>query len=453
MTIIRDTDRAGLTARVDGSEDPVELRTVAQDNTRVAMPMLRELPRPTETTSRDARARAYRDPSAGYAALRLSAQLDAGVDLERDFSTASKPELRRLQSHLNRRYGAGLAEDGIWGPKTEAALSSARGQGAVDLDRDWSNATRNEVTGLQRYLQSQGHTIADDGIFGPKTNAALSAERGPTVEATRASIPEARRAEILGRDYTSASSTEVEELQTFLSERGYDVGAVDGRNGPRTRAALATAQRRQALLDQYQDTTSGAADFVRTFSPLPKNAQNVVSSVLGLDTSVTNDSLSDEEKLVLFDVVENARQRTGSDTGATRYEDYSNPQIPEYFNRGNIPAGDMVTESYGDPEFRMASLLGRSTYMVDPEDPDKIYVFDRYDWNKGERDFQTEDRSVLGTIYNDVSEGNWDDLGPNAYKRFRNWLRSNDDGEQTDGNRAFIVLSRQEMETLARQRA
>ncbi len=48
--------------------------------------------------------------------------------------------------------------------------------------------------------------------------------------------------------YASSDSGLVRRIQSALAERGYDPGPVDGRSGPRTRAAIAAYQRDHGLL-------------------------------------------------------------------------------------------------------------------------------------------------------------------------------------------------------------
>ena len=96
--------------------------------------------------------------------------------------------IRALQTELNRQYGAELAVDGIWGPKTQAAsvtvrrgargdlvyliqgLLYARGFDPQGFDGVFGAGCEAAVRAFQR---SRG--LAPDGIVGPKTWAALLA--------------------------------------------------------------------------------------------------------------------------------------------------------------------------------------------------------------------------------------------------------------------------------------
>ncbi|MCB9649601.1 MAG: peptidoglycan-binding protein [Deltaproteobacteria bacterium] len=68
-------------------------------------------------------------------------------------------------------------------------------------------------------------------------------------------------ADLLGRsaeEWAKAPGAEVEELQTFLKERGYETGEVDGRWGRTTQGALELAQRRERLLNGYWARTASS---------------------------------------------------------------------------------------------------------------------------------------------------------------------------------------------------
>jgi peptidoglycan hydrolase-like protein with peptidoglycan-binding domain len=133
----------------------------------------------------------------------------------------------------------GLAVDGIAGPSTLAAL---RG----DLpDTPDSSVVTGSVAELQTLLADRGfyfggidgidgpmtqqaildaqafYGLAQDGIAGPNTLAALRNDSGPASEVGVGSI---------------------EALQALLAERGFYSGSIDGIEGPRTREAVAEAQ-------------------------------------------------------------------------------------------------------------------------------------------------------------------------------------------------------------------
>lgn len=88
----------------------------------------------------------------------------AGSAADGIFGPKTKAALvRKLQGELNAQFGRGLAVDGVWGPKTKAACVNVR-KGAR------GNITRT----LQGALICLGHdTGGFDGAFGAKTEAAV----------------------------------------------------------------------------------------------------------------------------------------------------------------------------------------------------------------------------------------------------------------------------------------
>ena len=89
-------------------------------------------------------------------------------------STEGKYIVRYLQTVLNSQYGAGLVVDGLYGPKTEAAIRNLKVGSRGD-----------HVVWLQKALVNRGHKIDIDGIFGNGTKAAVIAyqkSRGLTAD-------------------------------------------------------------------------------------------------------------------------------------------------------------------------------------------------------------------------------------------------------------------------------
>jgi N-acetylmuramoyl-L-alanine amidase len=68
-----------------------------------------------------------------------------------------------LQTELNKQFGRGLVVDGIFGPRTRAALANLRA------------GTRGNLTRvLQALLHIKGYNVGPfDGIFGGKTESAV----------------------------------------------------------------------------------------------------------------------------------------------------------------------------------------------------------------------------------------------------------------------------------------
>ena len=78
--------------------------------------------------------------------------------------TEGKYIVRYLQTVLNSQYKSGLSVDGLWGPKTEAAVKS-------HMLKEGSRG--DHVIWLQKALINRGQKISADGIFGPATKQAL----------------------------------------------------------------------------------------------------------------------------------------------------------------------------------------------------------------------------------------------------------------------------------------
>ena len=89
-------------------------------------------------------------------------------------TNSGKYIVRYLQTVLNSQYNAGLVVDGLYGPKTEAAI------------RTLKVGSRGEhVIWLQKALVNRGQKIDTDGIFGEKTKQAVIAyqkSRGLTAD-------------------------------------------------------------------------------------------------------------------------------------------------------------------------------------------------------------------------------------------------------------------------------
>lgn len=70
--------------------------------------------------------------------------------------------IKAYQTELNKQFNAGLSVDGIWGPKTAAAIVNVR-----------KGAKGNLTWVLQALLYIKGYNIAVDGIFGVATEKAV----------------------------------------------------------------------------------------------------------------------------------------------------------------------------------------------------------------------------------------------------------------------------------------
>lgn len=233
---------------VEGTPDETEVQTSPR-------------PRPNPRRAGDTRARMRHDISAQLRRSQLDQALlsnQGGVDLFRDWSSASRPQIKAMQRQV------GVADDGILGPNTRTALHRAQKEAdprRYYLERDFSGASRDEVRELQTYLNGQGHDLTVDGVYGENTRGAIGTERTKPAEPVETEAePEAatetenedglawgkaesepaevaRPAIDFERDWSTAPRDEVRGLQNELIARGHDIRN-DSAWGPSTRAAL-----------------------------------------------------------------------------------------------------------------------------------------------------------------------------------------------------------------------
>ena len=119
------------------------------------------------------------DDTAAEAAALTWPLVSAGATGERVFA---------IQYLLNQQIGAGLATDGIFGPKTEAAVRAFQAKVGLVADgivgpKTWPvliievqrGSEGPAVSAVQHNLRfAYGHSdLAVDGVFGPKTEAAV----------------------------------------------------------------------------------------------------------------------------------------------------------------------------------------------------------------------------------------------------------------------------------------
>ena len=121
---------------------------------------------------------------------------------------AGSAPVRELQRELQTRGQEPGAIDGLYGPRTRAAVA--------------------------RFQRARG--LAVDGIAGPQTGAALQS-RGESASLLRS-----------GAGYTSPQGWgSVRELQRSLRSQGLKPGPIDGRYGPQTRSAVERFQQGHGL--------------------------------------------------------------------------------------------------------------------------------------------------------------------------------------------------------------
>ena len=191
----------------------------------------------------------------------------------------------------------------------------------------------------------------------------------------------------------------------------------------------------------YTEVNSSAADTFRSLVPLPDNAAQMLAKVVFQDARMSNNSLSDDQKLILWNTIQNAKKRSGKNSGGgTEYQDYGNQgygssdEFNQWFNRGKVGVLDGSFKSLTNPGFKLASTIGRGRYWQDPDNPDDIQYTDVYDWNPSEANFK----------------------GSNAYQLLRNKLRSGEDKnlnkDKNDNYRMNFKLSKKEIEEIKKRK-
>lgn len=128
--------------------------------------------------------------------------LTSGTSTETPSTSSGSSSIKDVQTWLNSAYKTGLIVDGLYGPKTQAAL----------------------IKGLQTELNKQySEKLVVDGIFGTKTKAAVRNLKSGT----------------------QGNLTKV--LQGFLICNGYNTGGFDGIFGTQTTSAVKSYQSKMKL--------------------------------------------------------------------------------------------------------------------------------------------------------------------------------------------------------------
>ena len=186
-----------------------------------------------------------------------------------------------------------------------------------------------------------------------------------------------------------------------------------------------------------KNINSTKADIVRTITPAPKNAAQMIAKMTG-DARMTNSSLTDQQKLAMWNVIKNAKKRTGKLNGGTEYADYAGEngtaeEFNNWFNKGKNSVGTILSKSGDNPGYTMASTVGRGRYYTDPS-TGKTFYTDVYDWNA------SKEKNFAGT---------------NAYQNIRNSFRNGEDKnltkEKNDKFRMGFSFNEKEMEELQKK--
>lgn len=308
--------------------------------------------------------------------------LDASTAPEftpRDFELTTKD----VQSMLSTRgYDVGKL-DGVMGPRTEAAI--------------------------KQFQKDKGLKV--DGKFGPKTRAAM--------EASSYSIPLPVETLSIGDiDVTTTSDAltvsgnikkskeEKLDVQKALLELGYDVGAIDGIIGTKTRAAIRQFQKDQSLKADAIVGENTAAAMNASLSgrqsvdvgdqevqvikssilpdlSMPSHMKMFIQDLTGydLETARTEDFFSVAEKDVIKALVVNSSKRLGNKKrGAVEYGNANNPK--DYtigIEDVTWDSSNVDSLSFNDAEGAIKKTLGQFNWNINKEGD--LIVTDRYNFN------------------------------------------------------------------------
>ncbi|NMF57743.1 peptidoglycan-binding protein [Pseudanabaena yagii] len=196
----------------------------------------------------------------------------------------------------------GLTADGIAGSKTIAALESgsskvniaAKNTTTTTESKDAVKASDSNVASVQQLLAKRGfyngaidgikgnqtkaaiiaaqnaYGLTPDGIAGAQTVAALQKDAPTSSTATKATAPTNQAAK------SSATTDEnVANLQNLLTDRGFYSGPITGFLGPRTKAAIISAQKAYGLTP---DGVAGAQTIAALESGAPRQQQITVNN-------------------------------------------------------------------------------------------------------------------------------------------------------------------------------
>ena len=181
--------------------------------------------------------------------------------------------------------------------------------------------------------------------------------------------------------------------------------------------------RKKKQIGNYKKIDSQFADAFRDLVPAPDNVAQLLAKKYFGDARMSNASLDDQQKVMLWDVMQNAKKRTGKSDGGTEYQDYGgigygdSEQYNNWFNRGNLSDLEAAYQSFVNPGFKLGSTIGRGRYWTDPENPDKMYYTDVYDWNTHEKNFAGT--TNYQKLRNDVRAGEDKNLNAQKNENFR----------------------------------
>ena len=304
--------------------------------------------------------------------------LDASTAPEftpRDFELTTKD----IQSMLSTRgYDVGKL-DGVMGPRTEAAI--------------------------KQFQKDKGLKV--DGKVGPKTRAAMEASAYSVPMDVKFSSDVSDMSDALSVSGNIKKNKEEKlDVQRALLELGYDVGAIDGIIGTKTRAAIRQFQKDQGLkadaivgentaaamnaaLSGRQSVDVGDQEVQVIKSSIlpdlsmPSHMKMFIQDLTGydLETARTEDFFSAAEKDVIKALVVNSSKRLGNKKrGAVEYGNANNPK--DYtigIEDVTWDSSNVDSLSFNDAEGAIKKTLGQFSWNINKEGD--LIVTDRYNFN------------------------------------------------------------------------
>lgn len=304
--------------------------------------------------------------------------LDASTAPEftpRDFELTTKD----IQAMLSTKgYDVGKI-DGVMGPRTEAAI--------------------------KQFQKDRGLKV--DGKVGPKTRAAMEASAYSVPMDVKFSSDVSDMSDALSVSGNIKKSKEEKlDVQKALLELGYDVGAIDGIIGTKTRAAIRQFQKDQGLkadaivgentaaamnaaLSGRQSVDVGDQEVQVIKSSIlpdlsmPSHMKMFIQDLTGydLETARTEDFFSAAEKDVIKALVVNSSKRLGNKKrGAVEYGNANNPK--DYtigIEDVTWDSSNVDSLSFNDAEGAIKKTLGQFSWNINKEGD--LIVTDRYNFN------------------------------------------------------------------------